>query len=202
MKKFTAGAAMTLILIASAAEAQGRFGGGARMRGGSLHAGGGAPMNFRGPGSGGGGIQHPVPPGPHPGPGPGPHPGPGPGPGPHPGPGPGPGPGPHPPGPPGPPPPPPPAGWGYGWGWDDDPYWDFAAGAMIAGTTAAVVSAASQPDVVVVQSAPTIGTVVYALPPNCPQVIRAGETYYSCANTWYLPQYLSSGVTYLIVSPP
>ncbi len=96
----------------------------------------------------------------------------------------------------------PPAGWGWGWGWDDDPFWDFAAGAMVAGTTAAVIASASQPDVVVVDSSTAIGSVVYGLPSDCPKVIRANITYYSCNNIWYRPQYLSSGIAYIIVSPP
>jgi hypothetical protein len=100
-------------------------------------------------------------------------------------------------------PPPPPPGWGWGWGWDDDPFWDMAAGAAIAGTTAAIVSSASQPDVVVVNAGPaTVGTVVYSLPSGCGKVIRSSLTYYSCNNVWYQPQYLSSGVTYQIVAPP
>lgn len=225
--------ALALIVVsATPAEAQRRFGGGG-FRGGG--AGGGfharAPVNFHAPGSGGGGIHNPsLPreggggggggpgprpnpgpnPGPHPGPGPGPGPGPNPGPhpapgpgpnpGPHPGPGPGPGPGPHP-GPPPPPPPPPPPGWGWGWGWDDDPFWDAAAVGIVAGTTAAVVASAAQPDTVVIQST-AVGSVVYTLPSNCPKVVRSNVAYYSCNNVWYLPQYQSSGVTYLIVNPP
>lgn len=80
-----------------------------------------------------------------------------------------------------------------------------AAGAVIAGTTAAVVSAAVNdgPDVVVVnQGSSAVGTVVYALPSGCGKVPRGSVTYYSCNNVWYLPQYQSSGVTYLIVAPP
>lgn len=223
--------AFALVAGSIEAEAQRRFGGGGfHMRGGSMHA--RVPTNVHGPGSGkihtaspprpaGGGARpaggpppgpHPGPnpgphPGPNPGPGPGPHPGPGPGPAPHPGPGPGPGPHPGPPPPPPPrplppPPPPPPPGWGWGWGWDDDPFWDVAAGAVIAGTTAAVVSAATQPDVVVVDTSNAPGTVVYALPPNCPKVIRSNVTYFSCNNIWYKPQYLSSGVSYVIVTAP
>lgn len=198
--------------LAPPAEAQHRLGGG------GLHVGGGAgglrphsPTNFHAPGSGGGGIKNPRVPadhpgggggsGPPPGPGPGPNPGPGPGPGPHPDPGPGPGPGPgsHP-GPP-PPPPPPPSGWGYGWGWDDDPLWDAAAIGIVAGTTAAVVASASTPSTVIINTT-SVGSVVTALPPNCPKVVRGSMTYFSCNQIWYLPQYQSSGVTYVIVNPP
>ncbi len=73
---------------------------------------------------------------------------------------------------------------------------------MIAGTTAAVVTAASQPDVIVVDTQTTPGTVVYALPPNCPKVVRSDVTYFTCNNLWYRPQYLSSGVSYVIVAKP
>lgn len=72
---------------------------------------------------------------------------------------------------------------------------------MIAGTTAAVVAAASEPDVVIVDSS-AIGSVVYGLPSNCPKVIRAQVTYFSCNGIWYRPQYLSSGVSYVIVEQP
>jgi hypothetical protein len=54
----------------------------------------------------------------------------------------------------------------------------------------------------VVAAPTTVGSIVYALPPNCPMVVRATVTYYSCNNLWYRPEYLSSGVAYTIVSPP
>jgi hypothetical protein len=73
---------------------------------------------------------------------------------------------------------------------------------VIAGTTTAVISAATQPDVVVVNTVNTPGTVVYALPPNCPKAIVGDVTYFSCNNLWYRPQYLSSGVSYVIVAKP
>ncbi|WP_164521182.1 hypothetical protein [Sphingomonas sp. ABOLF] len=54
----------------------------------------------------------------------------------------------------------------------------------------------------VVDTSKAPGTVVYALPPNCPKVIRSNVTYFSCNNIWYKPQYLSSGVSYVIVTAP
>lgn len=99
------------------------------------------------------------------------------------------------------PPPPPPPG-PYWWGWDDDPFWDAAAVGIVAGTTAAVVASAAQPSTTVVIADPTVGSTVYVLPSNCPQVVRSNVTYYSCNNIWYKPQYLGSGVTYLVVAPP
>jgi hypothetical protein len=73
---------------------------------------------------------------------------------------------------------------------------------VIAGTTAAAIDAANEPDVVVVQSPTTIGTVVTTLPGSCTRVTKGSATYFDCSNVWYLPQYLSSGVTYMIVAPP
>lgn len=57
------------------------------------------------------------------------------------------------------------------------------------GTTAAVVSS-------------TIGSTVYVLPNGCSTVVRGGLTYYDCANVWYQPHYLGTGVTYVVVPAP
>jgi hypothetical protein len=73
---------------------------------------------------------------------------------------------------------------------------------VVAGTTAAVVASASQPSTTVVVQSTNVGSVVYTLPTNCPKIVRADVTYFSCNNVWYRPQYQSSGVTYVIVNPP
>ncbi|HUD29014.1 MAG TPA: hypothetical protein VMQ93_09100 [Novosphingobium sp.] len=64
-----------------------------------------------------------------------------------------------------------------------------------------MVASASQPDTVIINTT-SVGSVVTVLPTNCPKVIRGSVTYFSCNSIWYLPQYQSSGVTYLIVNPP
>lgn len=64
-----------------------------------------------------------------------------------------------------------------------------AAVGVVAGTAAAVTSAA-------------LGSTVYALPTNCVTVFRGDLTYFQCGSVWYQPQYLGSGVTYVVVAPP
>lgn len=177
------GSLIAILLDPLAANAwQMRGGGGGRSfvmpRGGNFHATHPAP------------APHPLPgPPPHSGPAPAPHPAPGPHPGPHPGPppaphpgpppGPYPGPGPHPGPPPPPPPPPPPHG--------DDWYHPWAAAAVVAGTTAAVIA---------------IGTRVTAIPPDCVSVVANGIAYQHCGPTWYQPQYVGSNVQFVVVRSP
>lgn len=73
---------------------------------------------------------------------------------------------------------------------------------MVAGTTAAVVASASQPSTTVVVNTMPVGSVVYVLPANCPKMVRANVTYYSCNSVWYKPEYQGDGVSYVIVDPP
>lgn len=131
------------------------------------------------------------------GPPPQPRPGPKPGPGPHPGPEPRPGPGPHP-GPPPPPPPPPPPAWGWGPYWDwhngDDWAWGMAAGMA----TGAVIGAAAA------SSAPAVinETVVQVLPSSCTATVIGSVAYEQCGSVWYKPQYIGTGIQYVMVAPP
>ena len=60
---------------------------------------------------------------------------------------------------------------------------------MVAGATAAATTAA-------------LGSTVYALPDACTTVISGDLTYFRCGSTWYQPQYMGSGVAYVVVAPP
>lgn len=60
---------------------------------------------------------------------------------------------------------------------------------VAAGAAAAVTSA-------------VIGSTAYTLPSSCVTVFRGDMTYFQCGNVWYKPQYLGSGVTYVVVAPP
>ena len=79
--------------------------------------------------------------------------------------------------------------------WDNDPYWNHpvataAAVGIVAGTAAAVTQAA-------------LGSTVYALPTTgCVSTITAGLTYFHCGTIWYQPRYVSSGVSYVVVTGP
>jgi hypothetical protein len=81
-----------------------------------------------------------------------------------------------------------------------------AAGVVGLAVGAMVGSAAAQPRTVVVQQpvavAPTYGTVIYALPPNCVISNYRSVQYYQCNGVYHQPIMGSSGVYYQIVPPP
>ena len=64
-----------------------------------------------------------------------------------------------------------------------------AAVGVVAGTTAAITSAA-------------MGSTVTALPSNCVTVFNGNLTYFQCGAVWYQPRYAGSGVTYVVVTAP
>jgi hypothetical protein len=74
-----------------------------------------------------------------------------------------------------------------GWGGDWD-YHPVAAGVAF-GTAAAITSAA-------------IGSMYYSLPPSCAPRPYNSVSYYYCGNSWYMPQYSGTSVTYTVVNPP
>ena len=76
--------------------------------------------------------------------------------------------------------------WGDHWG--GCCYHPLATGAAIA-AGAAITAAA-------------IGTVSYALPPDCMVTVVNGITYNNCAGTWYEPQFNGTTTTYIVVDPP
>ncbi|MBO9709541.1 MAG: hypothetical protein J7521_15145 [Caulobacter sp.] len=47
-----------------------------------------------------------------------------------------------------------------------------------------------------------IGGTVTTLPSNCVTVFRGDLTYFQCGSVWYQPQYVGSGVTYVVVNAP
>jgi hypothetical protein len=51
-------------------------------------------------------------------------------------------------------------------------------------------------------TAAAVGSVVYALPPNCTVVVVNGLTYQQCGSTWYQPQFVGDEASYVVVSPP
>jgi hypothetical protein len=60
---------------------------------------------------------------------------------------------------------------------------------VVAGTTAAITSAA-------------MGSTVTALPSSCVTVFSGDLTYFQCDSVWYQPRYAGSGVTYVVVAAP
>ena len=100
-------------------------------------------------------------------------------------------------------------GWGWGWGAADDALAGMAVGAMIG-------AAASQPSTVIIEQPPagpsgqqassnakhSIGTQVTTIPPGAVSKNVNGVLAYECKGVWYRPYFGSSGVYYVVVSPP
>ena len=51
-------------------------------------------------------------------------------------------------------------------------------------------------------AAAAIGSMVYALPPGCGSAYYTGYTYYDCGGVWYQPQYEGDDVVYVVVENP
>ena len=100
-------------------------------------------------------------------------------------------------------------GWGWGWGAADDALAGMAVGAAI--------GAASQPSTIIVENQapadssgqqapsngmPQIGTQVTTIPPGAVSKNVNGIMAYEYRGTWYRPYFGSSGVYYVVVSPP
>jgi hypothetical protein len=62
--------------------------------------------------------------------------------------------------------------------------------------TAAAVTAAT------VATAAVVGSMVNTLPPACSAVSVNGLTYQQCGSTWYQPQFVGSGTSYVVVTAP
>ena len=95
----------------------------------------------------------------------------------------------------------------YNCGYYHDNNWNwgsFAAGAAVgAVTTAAVASAAhSSSTTTVVVAAPTIGTLVPALPAGCATVNTGGTIFYHCNSVYYRPSYQGTQLVYQVVTYP
>jgi len=100
-------------------------------------------------------------------------------------------------------------GWGWGWGAADDAL----AGMMIG---AAISSANSEPSTIIIEEPPAnssgqqapanampqIGTQVTTIPPGAVSKNVNGIMAYECKGVWYRPYFGSSGVYYVVVSPP
>lgn len=48
---------------------------------------------------------------------------------------------------------------------------------------------------------PAVGDVVTVLPTGCVPTAAGGLLYHRCSRTWYLPQYIGTSLTYIVVDP-
>lgn len=48
---------------------------------------------------------------------------------------------------------------------------------------------------------PAVGDVVTMLPAGCVPTAAGGLLYHRCSRTWYLPQYIGTSLTYIVVDP-
>jgi hypothetical protein len=78
------------------------------------------------------------------------------------------------------------------WGWDGHYdgccYHPIATGVGIAAGAALTAAA--------------IGSIVYALPPDCVTTVVNYTTYNHCGSVWYEPQFNGTSTTYVVVEPP
>lgn len=47
-----------------------------------------------------------------------------------------------------------------------------------------------------------VGSTYWALPPSCGSVMVNGVAYQQCGSSWYMPQYVSTSVNDVALSPP